>query len=381
MLENKVILLLIDHYQSLGLVRSIGEAGISPIIFLIGKGPLIPNCKYAKNITYVRDNKEGLDLIIEKYGNERLKPFLIASSDKDVIFLDQNYERLKDHFYFSNCGEAGMFTKYMNKEENAAVAKRNGLLGPREEHVKTGELPKNLNYPVITKALVTTVGAWKGDVFICNNETELVEAYKKIKSPELIIQEFIVKKNELSVHGMSIGGGKCIMPFKIDYIRLYKEAYGHYMTFHLFNEYEELYKKIQATIKEMNYSGLFEAEFIQDKNGELYFLEINMRHATWGNGVTHAGVNLPYLWIISTLNGDIDKSCLNNRIDGFRPMVGPIDYLLNVKRGSYSRIKWWRDRLLRTDFDYYLGKNDCKPLFTWMLKNWKQFVWRNYTKY
>lgn len=272
--ENKVILLVGDHYQSLGLVRSIGESGIVPVIVFYGEGPLIPNSIYAKNIHYVKNVQEGLEYIIDTYGHETPKPFLFASSDKDAIFLDSNYDRLIDKFYFSHCGEKGRLTMFMNKDENTHLAEKHGIQLPKEEQVKTGELPTTLRYPVITKAVYTVEGAWKGDMFICQNEDKLKEAYKKIKSPRLLVQEYIDKKNELSINGMSIGNGECIMPFVTDYIRFYKNAYGHYMTFHKFEENDELWSKIQAAVKEMKFSGLFEAELLLDKDDKQYSLRL-----------------------------------------------------------------------------------------------------------
>ena len=114
--QNKVILLIGDHYQTLGLLRSIGESGIVPIVVYYGKGPLIPNSKYAKDIRYVKDSKEGLDYIINTFGNEKLTPFLFASSDKDAIFLDSQYDRLVGKFYFSHCGEKGRLTFFMKND-------------------------------------------------------------------------------------------------------------------------------------------------------------------------------------------------------------------------------------------------------------------------
>lgn len=375
---NKVILLIGDHYQTLGLLRSLGESGIKPIVVYYGKGPLIPNSKYSNCLIPVKDAQNGLDYIIDHYGNEKLKPFLFASSDKDAIFLDTNYDRLIDKFYFSHCGEKGRLTKFMNKDENTHLAEKYGIQLPKEEQVMTGELPTTLKYPVITKAVYTIEGAWKGDMYICQNEDELKEAYKKIKSPRLLVQEYIDKKNELSINGMSIGNGECIMPFVTDYIRFYKNAYGHYMTFHKFEEDNELWGKIQSAVKEMKFSGLFEAELLLDKDDKQYFLEINLRHTTWGHGITYGGVNLPYLWIMSTLSGHIDKSCLADRRDDYIAMVEPIDYLLNVKRGNYSAVKWWRD-LFRCDFTYFYNKKDPKPFWKWLQKNYKQFIFKNIT--
>lgn len=58
----------------------------------------------------------------------------------------------------------------------------------------TKEIPEGLEYPLITKAAISTIGAWKKDVFICNNQEELEEAYKHIRSSRVMLQKYIHKK-------------------------------------------------------------------------------------------------------------------------------------------------------------------------------------------
>ena len=82
-----------------------------------------------------------------------------------------------------------------------------GFETPKKEVVDTGVLPTILKYPVITKVLASTMGAWKGDVYICQNENELKEAYEKIKSPKLILQEYVHKKGEFCIEGFAINDG------------------------------------------------------------------------------------------------------------------------------------------------------------------------------
>ena len=46
---------------------------------------------------------------------------------------------------------------------------------------------------IITKAIDSTVGGWKNDMFICHDQLELQAAYAKIQSPEVMLQKYIVK--------------------------------------------------------------------------------------------------------------------------------------------------------------------------------------------
>ena len=53
------------------------------------------------------------------------------------------------------------------------------------------------------KAAISTIGDWKKDVFICNNQEELEEAYKHIRSSRVMLQKYIHKKNELALEAVS----------------------------------------------------------------------------------------------------------------------------------------------------------------------------------
>ena len=63
MRSHKFIIFGYDHYNALGVVRSLGEKGISPIVILhktLVKDPsLVPNCRYASKVHIVDDVDEG----------------------------------------------------------------------------------------------------------------------------------------------------------------------------------------------------------------------------------------------------------------------------------------------------------------------------------
>lgn len=60
-------------------------------------------------------------------------------------------------------------------------------------------------------------------------------------------------------------------------------------------EYNDI-PKCQAFLKQIGYSGLFSMEFLRDKNGKDYFMEINMRNDGNSICVTGSRCNLPYIW-------------------------------------------------------------------------------------
>lgn len=69
--NHKCIVFCADHYNPLGLCRSLGEKGISPIVVLTdAHASMLPHCKYVSEIHYVKNEEDGLNFIINNYGNE-----------------------------------------------------------------------------------------------------------------------------------------------------------------------------------------------------------------------------------------------------------------------------------------------------------------------
>ncbi len=360
--KHKFISFVIDHYNPLDVIRSLGEKGIYPIVILIGEHPcMINHCKYVSVLHQVKTREEGYEVLMGKYGNEDAKPFLLYSDDETVSFMDARYDEVKEHFITYNAGgEQGRIIWLQNKDNITNLGAEAGLYCPRKEVVETGVLPKTLQYPVITKVLASTMGAWKDDVYICNNEEELKDAYKRIKSPKLILQEYIKKKGEFCIEGFSINDGKDVfLPYVADYIRYYNNSYGHFMNMIPFKD-DEFRVKIEKLFKLTKFNGIFEIEFMRGPNDEIYFLEINFRASTWNYAPTVGGGNLPYFWAKGMLTGEIAYDEMNLRDTPFKAMVEPADFIRNVK--SVGLIQWLKD-LRSSECKYYYNKKDPMPFY------------------
>lgn len=373
--NHKFISFVEDHYNPLNVIRSLGEEGIRPIVILISEQPcLINHCRYVGKLHLVKTREEGYEILLKEYGNEPEKPFIFCSDDKSVSFLDQHYDELKDRFIFYNSGTAGRITWLQNKDNITDLASDVGLEIPKKEVVNTGELPKTLKYPIITKVLASTMGAWKGDVFICNNEEELKEAYKKIKSPKLILQEYIKKKGEFCMEGFSINDGtEVFIPYVADYIRYYYNSYGHFMNMIPFPE-GKFKDKILQLFKKTKYNGIFEIEFMKGPNDENYFLEINLRASTWNYAITVGGGNMPYFWAKSMLLGRIPTEEMVLRDKPFKAMVEPTDFILNVLHNHTVSLWQWLKDLKSTECYYYYNKRDKKPFYSFWYNHVKSTV-------
>lgn len=366
------IVMAIDHYNPLGLIRSLGEKGINPIYIAIkGKAPIASSSKYISECHYVDTVEEGFNLLLSKYGNYDAGnfPFLYCCDDKSLGYIDDRYDDLDGKFIFFNAGKNGQINKYIDKGEILNLAEKCGLRLAKTIVCNKGKIPADLEYPIITKSISPNVGGWKSDVFICCSAEDLKSAYEKIKSPQVLLQKYIGKKNELEYYGISVNhGNDVVMTIGTDYLYLILGYYSPYMN--VFNPpYPEVQKKIAEMLKEIGFEGIFSCEFIVDENDELYFLEINFRNATWSYSSTCSGNNLPYLWAESMLNGVIDRNKIC-QFEPFKAMVEPIDYAKRVREGKTSVIEWATD-FKEAKCTYYYNQEDLEP-FNVMCNNFEK---------
>ena len=139
----KFIVFCRDHNNPLGLCWSLVEAGITPIVVLIGKNPLLLNhSNKIKSLIQFDTPEEGLNYIIQKYGNDQNKPFLLTGQDELVELIDQHYDELIDKFYFYNDGKQGLVTYNNQKDVQCRMAEECGIRVPKGVKIKRGELPR-----------------------------------------------------------------------------------------------------------------------------------------------------------------------------------------------------------------------------------------------
>ena len=367
--RHKFILLSGDHYNPLGVVRSLGEKGIRPIVILNSKRPhLINVSKYPQKIHLVNSAEEGVILLLKLYSNEQYKPFVYSCSDDVCCLLDSYYNELVDKFFFFHGKEQGIISYYLDKANINDIAIKYGCIFLKFEILNKGELPKNLKYPVLTKAMNSTLYAWKNEMHICNNSEELLEAYKSIRSDRILVQEYIKKKNELCIDGFSINNGKDVyIPYYTNYLRFSDLSYGAYMSIKPFNQ-NYIYKAVKKILSEIGYTGIFEVEFLIDNKNKLHFLEVNFRNSTWSYGYTYGGYNMPYLWALGTLIGSIDISNIVPK-KKFIALAEEEDYEMMVKSHRVSLWKWLKD-FFNADCYYLFNKKDQKPFWNRIVRIW-----------
>lgn len=372
MLNNRTFIVFgIEHYNPLGIIRSLGENGINPIFIAIpGRADVASASKYVSRVHRVKDFEDGCKLLLNEYGNypKDNLPIVITSDDEQVGYMDEHYDEYKGRFVFFNAGRAGRITEFMDKFNILELAKKHGLKTLEAQALKKGILPTGVEYPIITKSIAPNIGGWKSDVFICESEQELKNAYDKIQSPTVLVQHYIDKKNELVLEGFSANQGKDIF---ISIASLYKyNIKGYYSPYHDVANFkdENLYIALKEMMAEIGFEGIFEVEFLVDQDDNLFFSEINFRNSTWSYASTCVGMNLPLLWAETQLTGKMPDGIYKDVPDGFTAMVEPIDYQKRVVERNYDLNLWLRD-FKNANCRYYYNEEDLKPFFVMVENN------------
>lgn len=369
--NHEVIIFALDHYNPLGLVRSFGEEGIHSIVVAQkSRTDISRYSKYTKEYIAVETTQEGYEWLMSHYQETVFenRPFLLTCDDRTIEFLDNRYDEWKNRFIGFNGGNKGVITKYMDKYVILQAAKRYGLKVLDTITVDKGEVPANIEYPVITKSISPVVGGWKSDVFICYTEAELREAYEKIRAPKVIIQKYIEKKNEYCLDGFCAKNGEIMFTsIETTYNYLIKGYYSPYMTVKNFNK-PEIKKPLEDLMREVGFEGIYSIEFLIDRDDQMYFSEVNFRNSTWSYASTCAGMNLPILWAEAMLSGEAPVNAVRDIPEGFMAMVEPIDYAKRVKTGQIKAGEWMKD-FKEAKCGYYYSAEDPVPFYE-CVKKW-----------
>lgn len=372
-MKKYIVLVTKEHYNPLGIVRTLGEAGIHPVVVAV-KGDLqfVGQSKYVRERYYVDSTEEGINLIIDKFANKNEKSFILTGDDVTVAMLDKNYDRLKDYFYFYNAGEAGRITHYMNKEVMMDLVTKHGIQIAKTWKVKVGEIPEDIIYPIMTKAINSIGAEWKDIVYICNNDDELKEAFIHMKSKEILVQQYIEKVDEISFDAFSVNRGKDVFTvLEANQVYNMPDKYSPYWMIKN-SENISMQEKIAKVIEEIGLEGIFEFEFMKDKNGNLWFLEINFRNTALGYSTTVAGMPQVIYWCESMEKGFIDKQKYYKKIpDGLRAMAECFDYDARVKAGKISE-KEWKKQYKDAECKMYKGRNDNLPFYIFLMHKYRK---------
>ncbi len=352
----------------LSLIRSLGELGYKLISIHLGRKLIIkPLDYYSKYISsyYFVNRSNLIDFLVQNCVDVDCKPVLFPLDDASVYIIDKAHHILEKHFYYAHVNhKEGGIVELMNKSIQKAIAAESGLIVAKGWRIPytDGEyiIPEGIEYPCFVKGELS-YGGNKSLQRKCNNYNELRklldESLSSCKIP-FIAEEFLPIKKNIGIIGV-FDGVNCIMAAKAELLVMGKGMSNGVSMFGKVSQLRDLIllKKIEAMLKEMHYTGIFNLDFVESR-GELYFLEMNYRYAAYGYGLKSAGLNLPNLFV---------KSMYDNKTENIHLTMDKDLFYFNEKVGLHNVlerfISWSEYKLLEKKADVLLvrSKDDSKP--------------------
>ena len=283
-----------SHHNTLGLIRSLGRAGLKPFVLLHDGNDrsYVLRSQYVGQYAVVPDVAAIIPFLKERK-TQTGKPVVFCASDGAASVIDLHWEELADAYCLPGCGRQGEVNRLMDKGEMARLAAECGLRVPASIEVETDHPECNgLRYPCIVKPLQSIAGS-KMDIAVCYDRDQLLACFQKCRAPRVQVQEFIDKEMEYQLIGAR--WEKTLIPGRSRILSQPLCTNTGFLHYERLDGSEPL-AACESFLEKTAYRGLFSLEFIRDHKGNDYFMEINFRNDGNAISVTDAGVNLPYYW-------------------------------------------------------------------------------------
>lgn len=321
-----------NYASNLCLARAFGKAGYEVEVLRIYQrlprykrflGMLHPDAysKYIKahHVCVTRGRSLTLVNKLRELADPNRKMLLIPADDLVASIVDEYYNELAELYVIPNVdGCQGAIGHLMNKETQTELAIAAGLPVLNSCVIRSSnrqfEIPETVKYPCFIKPNISKNGS-KTKMQRCNDRDELYNALAdlaKQRDFEMKVEDFVDIRREYSILGLStkdvvIGPGL----FGADFgghggqrgIAMSGEVLPR-------SQQGELIDHVCRFIKSLNYEGLFDVDLIETMDGEVYFVELNLRYGGSGYSIVESGVNLPGMFAdYMLMNKPVDVDC------------------------------------------------------------------------
>lgn len=314
-LDSEIIVIGRNYGNILATVRDFGEAGYFSHVLRVFKNPpkklnLLGKIKpdsYSKYVTgfdecIVNQQPKRILEDLLALGNMTKKKLLVPVDDYCVYFVDLYYDQLEQYFYIPSVEEQSEgIIKLMNKERQKKIAKLFDVpvLGSTVVNIDNGEIEygSSVRYPCFVKPNISVEGT-KAHMAKCDDQGQLEEhlvRYAKGGRASFIVEDYADIENEFSVIGLALPQDvKVAGVFRV-LEGGHKERTGVSISGEIveMDKFRDIIKKCTAFIKDLKYTGLFDIDLIETKDGKVYFIELNFRAGASARVFTEEGRNFP----------------------------------------------------------------------------------------
>lgn len=309
------------YTSGLSIARTLGRRGIKVIGVSLKRLP----ATYSRFLTCVKEpqiesENERLKFFINLGQKFKSRAVIFPVTDLDVMFLSRNRDVLEEYFLFFLPSHK-LLNSLTSKLNFIDIAEKNKIPLPRSirlknqsdlEKIPSGFFPCVLKPEsphswLTSKAFKSGIGGLKA--IPARNKSELFIQYNRVKEVEskLTLQKMIVgpDENHFDYHAFIDSDGRIVGEFVGQKFRLTPPHFG-------MGCYVESVKSDMVVnegrriLSLLNYKGVANINFKKDeRDGQLYFFELNPRMSVWIGLDIACGIDIPYYYY---------KTCLGERI-------------------------------------------------------------------
>ena len=351
-IKNKVIVWGIDNFNTLALMRAIGEGDLDLFFLIKGSAGYAAKSKYCKAYAETTSVEDGFAYLQNHFANEDHKPIIIVSGDDTITFIDQNKEAFESKFIIPGTSRKGDVEKHIDKNTMTQMAEQIGIVCPQSKKVGRDTDIAGTRYPCLLKPSHEKPGQYNEFKFkICKNESELKRTLRLVRrDSEFILQQYIPKKEELLIYGARMLDGNTVIAgglFKDRWSESGAGSHG-YITADLPACVN--ISAIREFLAQIDYYGPFSFEYGLFEN-VAYFFEVNLRNDGTGQFFHQAGANIPLAYVYSCAG--LDYTTVPTRVDNKQMFIDEVFDYENVLLGRITKKQWKHDLSKATAFRFY----------------------------
>jgi len=314
--------------QSLVTVRSLGKKGLSVAAAEAASEVPTFSSRWCQQsfVSPAVDGTDALLIYLEELLERSGARVLITSSDSTIAFVRQHRERLEKHVKIALANEPAMSIG-VNKEQTLAIAERLGLSIPRGLAVSTvQEVPaalKEIGLPAVVKPVESwlwgdgqeEVGARLASRLVTTPDEakRAVEDLTRLGGT-LLFQQYLTGRREAI--SFFYANGEVYARFAQWAKRTEPPLGGTSVLRQSIAVPPDSGEQAERLIREINLDGYSEVEFVRDRVGIPYLMEINPRLSASVEMAVHSGVDFPYL-LYQWANGEAINKVQSYRTGGW----------------------------------------------------------------
>jgi len=301
-MRNKPGVVVIEgHVQGLANTRLLGQAGI-PVIVIDKDNCVAKYSKYCKAFYKCPDylSEDFIDFLIRLDKAFNLTNWLLLPSNDHAVYNISLHKDTLSRYYKIITEDIEIIENIYNKRKLLQIADKAGIPIPATIMPEL-ENPRlvDLRYPILIKGNqgLNFYKRFKHKAFIINTPDELINIWnkelKEAKPEEYIIQEIIPNVHKTVSVTVFAEKGTVYTYWMGVKLREHPVTFGTATCAKSIYD-EEMLKLSKQLIKELNYSGVCEIEWLRDSRDNIpKLIEINARTWLWVGLAAKCGVNYP----------------------------------------------------------------------------------------